>query len=198
MNRMFHTGFGRDPQTMPSRIVAMIFSLAALSLFAAYSANIVALLQSTTSIRNLKDLLDSPIKCGADDTVYTRYYSKVMIFFSMYFVFYILSLEYLDVVMKMNVDQIERDPVKKAIIEKKIEAKSGKTTNWLTAEDGISRVRQGFFALLIETGPGYKIVQETFEEDEKCGFRELAFFNYFDPTFAIIKQSPYKELIRVK
>ena len=49
--------------------------LAALNLYAAYAANIVALLQSTTnSIRTLKDLLDSPLSLGAHDTVFNHYY----------------------------------------------------------------------------------------------------------------------------
>ena len=50
----------------------------------------------------------------------------------------------------------------------------------------------------METGPGYKIIQETFEEDEKCGFREMYFIEHFDPTFTIVKQSPYLEIMRVK
>lgn len=59
-------------------------------------------------------------------------------------------------------------------------------------------MRQGFFAFFMETGPGYKIIQETFEEDEKCGFREMYFIEHFDPMFTIVKKSPYVEIIRVK
>ncbi|XP_058789506.1 ionotropic receptor 75a-like [Phymastichus coffea] len=161
-------GFGRSPHTVPSRVVLLMLLLAVLNLYASYSANIVALLQSTTmSIRTLKDLLESPIKCGANDIVYNRHYFK-----------------------------IEKDPVKRAIIEKKIEPKGSKP-NWMTPEEGIAQVRQGFFAFLIETGPGYKILQETFEEDEKCGFREMNFIDHFDPLFAIVKRSPLQEIIRV-
>lgn len=76
--------------------------------------------------------------------------------------------------------------MKRAIIEKKIEPKGSKTTSWMSADEGISRVSQGFFAFLIETGPGYKILQETFEEDEKCGFRGIYFFYQFDPMFGSI------------
>lgn len=53
--------------------------LAALSLYTSYTANIVALLQSTTdSIKTLADLLHSPLKCGSHDIVYNRYYFKVL------------------------------------------------------------------------------------------------------------------------
>ena len=54
--------------------------LAALSLYTSYTANIVALLQSTTdSIKSVADLLHSPLKCGAHDIVYNRYYFKVLV-----------------------------------------------------------------------------------------------------------------------
>jgi len=54
--------------------------LASLSLYAAYTANIVGLLQSTTdSIRTLPALLNSPLKLGVQDVVYNRYYFKVSI-----------------------------------------------------------------------------------------------------------------------
>lgn len=93
--------------------------------------------------------------------------------------------------------QLEKDPVRRGIIDQKIEPKGGKS-NWMSADDGIKNVRQGFFAFFMETGPGYKIIQETFEEDEKCGFREMYFIEHFDPMFTIVKQSPYVEIMRVK
>jgi len=56
--------------------------LASLSLYAAYTANIVALLQSTTdSIKTLSDLLYSPLTLGAQDLDYNRYYLKVNNYF---------------------------------------------------------------------------------------------------------------------
>lgn len=52
--------------------------IASLSLYASYTANIVALLQSSTdSIKTLSDLLDSPLKLAAQDVIYNRYYFKV-------------------------------------------------------------------------------------------------------------------------
>lgn len=53
--------------------------IAALSLYASYTANIVALLQSTTdSIKTVTDLYNSPLKLGAQDVIYNRYYFKVL------------------------------------------------------------------------------------------------------------------------
>lgn len=52
--------------------------LAALSLYASYTANIVSLLQATTdSIKTASDLLRSPLKLAVEDAPYARYYFKV-------------------------------------------------------------------------------------------------------------------------
>lgn len=57
--------------------------IAALSLYASYTANIVALLQSTSSsINTLKELINSGLKFGIYDIVYNRYYFKVILFIS--------------------------------------------------------------------------------------------------------------------
>lgn len=47
-------------------------------LYTSYSANIVALLQSpSTRIKTLKDLYESRLEIGVDDTVFNRYYFSV-------------------------------------------------------------------------------------------------------------------------
>lgn len=49
-------------------------------LYTSYSANIVALLQSPSKkIKTLKDLYNSRLKLGADDTVYNHYYFTVIL-----------------------------------------------------------------------------------------------------------------------
>lgn len=71
-------GYMYEAYRVPSRIITLTLLLASMSLYAAYTANIVALLQSTTdSIRTLPDLLASPFKLGAQDIVYNRHYFKV-------------------------------------------------------------------------------------------------------------------------
>lgn len=71
-------GYAYEPYKVPTRIVTFMLLVASLSLYAAYTANIVGLLQSTTdSIQTIPDLLHSPLKMGAQDVVYNRYYFKV-------------------------------------------------------------------------------------------------------------------------
>jgi ionotropic glutamate receptor len=67
-----------EPQSIAGRII-FIFTLTTLMfLYTSYSANIVALLQSTTdSIKTLDDLLHSRIKLGVEDIVYAHYYFEV-------------------------------------------------------------------------------------------------------------------------
>lgn len=50
----------------------------------------------------------------------------------------------------------------------------------------------------MEASPGYKLVEDTFYEHEKCGLTEIDFLNVIDPWYAISKNSPYKEILKVK
>lgn len=56
----------------------LILFIAMTVLYAAYSANIVVLLRApSSSVRSLPDLLNSPLKLGASDFEYNRYFLKV-------------------------------------------------------------------------------------------------------------------------
>ncbi|XP_063975807.1 uncharacterized protein LOC135161814 [Diachasmimorpha longicaudata] len=75
LGAIFQQGFSCEPRTISTRIVVLMVLIIALSLYAAYTANIVALLQSTAdSINTLDDLMNSPLKIGIFDIVYNRYY----------------------------------------------------------------------------------------------------------------------------
>lgn len=50
----------------------------------------------------------------------------------------------------------------------------------------------------MEISTGYKLIEETFYEHEKCGLKEIDYLNLIDPWFVIQKHSPYKELLKVK
>lgn len=68
-----------------TRVVVLVLLIAALSLYAAYSANIVANIQRTSdSIQTISDLMHSPLKIGIHDIVYNRYYFKVCHFINFY------------------------------------------------------------------------------------------------------------------
>lgn len=54
------------------------------------------------------------------------------------------------------------------------------------------------FAFHMEVSPGYKIIEETFYEHEKCGLKEIDYLNLDNPWFGIPKNSPFKEIFKVK
>lgn len=85
--------------------------------------------------------------------------------------------------------------MRKKIYEQKVRNKDG-TENYMDLETGIENVRKGLFAFHTESGVGYKIVGETFYEDEKCGLREIKYLDVIDPWYAIQKNSSYVELFK--
>ncbi|KAJ0174306.1 hypothetical protein K1T71_010452 [Dendrolimus kikuchii] len=150
------------------RCVTLILFVALTILYAAYSANIVVLLRApSSSVRSLPDLLNSPLKLGASDFEYNRYFFK-----------------------KLN------DPIRKAIYDKKI-APKGKKPNYYTMEEGVEKVRKGLFAFHMELNPGYRLIQETYQEDEKCDLVEIDYINEIDPWVPGQKRSPFKDLFKI-
>ncbi|XP_025995968.2 glutamate receptor ionotropic, delta-1 isoform X2 [Solenopsis invicta] len=160
-------GYSYEPYRVSSRIVTLMLLLASLSLYAAYTANIVGLLQSTTdSIQTVSDLLNSPLKLGAQDVVYNRYYFKSF-----------------------------QDPIRKAVLEQRIEPK-GHKSNWMSIEEGVRRVKNELFAFQGEIGTVYQLMQDTYLEEEKCGLTEIDFLKILYPLLVIQVRSPYSEIIK--
>lgn len=160
-------GYSYEPYRVPSRIVTLMLLIAALSLYASYTANIVALLQSTTdSIQTVTDLYNSPLKLGAQDVIYNRYYFQSF-----------------------------QDSIRRSVIDEKIEPK-GRKSSWMSIEEGVRRLRDELFAFHGELGTVYKIMQDTFQEEEKCGITAIDFLHVLYPLFVIQTQSPYLEIIK--
>lgn len=75
-------GSDKEPKSLAGRIGTILTLLVLMFLYTSYSANIVALLQSTDeNIRSLEDLLNSRIGIGVEDIVYSYYYFQVSITF---------------------------------------------------------------------------------------------------------------------
>lgn len=71
------------------------------------------------------------------------------------------------------------------------------TDNFLPLEKGVALLRKGLYGFHFETGPGYKLISETFNEDEKCGLQEISYLQMIDPYFAIQKNSTLKEIVKI-
>ncbi|XP_049823904.1 uncharacterized protein LOC109603282 [Aethina tumida] len=156
------------PYSSPGRITTILLFVALFFLYTSYSANIVALLQSSSnSIQNLEDLLKSRLEVGVHDTVFNRFYFPNA-----------------------------TEPIRRQIYLQKV-APPGKPNKFMTIEEGIAKMRAGLFAFHVETGAGYKLVGETFQEDEKCGLQEIQFLQVPDPFLAIQKNSSFTELLKI-
>nr|XP_034830812.1 glutamate receptor ionotropic, delta-1-like [Maniola hyperantus] len=150
------------------RIVMFLVLMLFLFLYTSYSANIVALLQSTSNeIKTLTDLLNSKMELGVEDTAYNRH------FFS-----------------------IATEPVRKAIYEKKI-APRGSKPNFMTLEEGVKKMQKGPFAFNMYGASGYRFVEKYFLEHEKCGLQEIQYLQENKPWLTCKKSSPFKEIYKI-
>ncbi|XP_063232175.1 glutamate receptor ionotropic, delta-2-like [Bacillus rossius redtenbacheri] len=158
-----------QPRGTSGRIVTIVLFVAVLFLYTSYSGCIVALLQSSTdSIRTLQDLLNSRLELGAHDIVYNRYYFETA-----------------------------SDPVRAGLARKVLAPGPGRH-NLLELEPGVERLRLGFFAFHMEVCSGYKVIKETFTEEEKCGLQSIG--GYIQPDtnawIAVRRGSPYAEILK--
>nr|QZH55081.1 ionotropic receptor 75p.1 [Achelura yunnanensis] len=157
-----------EPRFTAGRCVTLLLFVSLTILYAAYSANIVVLLRAPSpSVRSLQDLLSSPLKLGASDFEYNRYFFRQL-----------------------------NDPIRKAIYDKKI-APKGKKPNFYNMTEGVAKIRQGLFAFHMELNPGYRLIQETYQEDEKCDLVEIDYINEIDPWLPGQKRSPYKDFFKI-
>ncbi|XP_049825059.1 glutamate receptor ionotropic, kainate glr-3-like [Aethina tumida] len=157
-----------EPKSNGGRIATFFSMLSLMFLYSAYSANIVALLQSTTdNIRTLEDIYNSRMKLGVEDIVYAHYFFESV-----------------------------TDPLRKQIYDQKI-APKGQKSNFMKIEEGIARMKSEFFAFHVEPSRGYKVVADTFKENEKCGIREFNFFPYVVSPWSLArKNTTYREIIK--
>ncbi|KAM3964362.1 ionotropic receptor 75a-like [Aphomia sociella] len=150
------------------RLVMFLLFLAFLIIYSSYSASIVVLLQSRSNqIRTLRDLLNSKLELGVEDTPYNRYFFP-----------------------------IATEPVRKAIYQTKI-APRGTKPKFMNLEDGVKKLQKEPFAFNMNKGIGYRLVDRYFHEHEKCGLQEIAFLYDTKTYLTCRKNSAYREIFKV-
>lgn len=146
-----------------------VFSISLIFFYTSYAASIVALLQSTShSIQTISDLLNTDIQLGVEDVPYSR-----------------------------PLISNETDPIRQLVRRKKLEP-SNQPAHYYNMTYGMRRMQTEFFAFHSEIGIGYKHIQKTFAEHEKCGLKKIEFLTVGDPYLSIPRRNPYRELIKVK
>ncbi|XP_028169038.1 glutamate receptor ionotropic, kainate 2-like isoform X1 [Ostrinia furnacalis] len=156
-----------EPKRAPGRILEWFLFTALMALYAAYSANIVVLLQApSNSIKSLSQLAASKITLAANDVDYSRF---------------VLSPY--------------KDPTHVHIYRRIMP--EGEKPNFYHIHEGVEKIRQGLFAYHSIVEPVYRRIEETFLEQEKCDLTEVDFVNGFDAFTPVKKDSPYLEMLRV-
>ncbi|XP_053614291.1 glutamate receptor 1 isoform X2 [Plodia interpunctella] len=167
MSAVSQQGCVLEPRRVSGRIMLWIFFAALMALYAAYSANIVVLLQAPSkSIRTLAQLANSKLTIAANDVDYNHFVFKLY-----------------------------PDPVRVAI-SKRLEPEKGRG-QFYDIKDGVERIRQGLFAFHSIVEPVYRQIEKTFLEYEKCDLVEVDYLNGFEPLVPVKKDSPYLELLRI-
>lgn len=66
-----------ETYSIAGRIIYSIFLMGFMFLYVAYSANIISLLQTTTEITSVEQLLNKRMSVGAQDVYYMNHYLTV-------------------------------------------------------------------------------------------------------------------------
>nr|ARO70544.1 antennal ionotropic receptor 75d-2 [Dendrolimus punctatus] len=158
-------GFHVTPVMASARVVMFFTLTTALFAFTAYSAKIVAILQTPSdAIQTIDDLTNSPMGMGIQETTYKKVY-----------------------IAESN------EPATQRLYRHKLLPLGERA--YLSVVDGISRVRSGLFAYQVEQSSGYDVISKTFEEHEKCGLKEIEAFSLPMVAIPIKKHSGYRELL---
>nr|QEE82789.1 ionotropic receptor 75p1 [Conogethes pinicolalis] len=167
MSAVGQQGCFLEPRKLSGRIITWVIFAALMLLYAAYSANIVVLLQApSNSIRTLAQLAASKITLAAYDVDYNHFVFKRY-----------------------------TDPVR-VTIHKRIDPEKGKS-HFYDLNEGVERIRKGLFAFHTIVEPVYRRIEETFLETEKCDLAEVDLMNRFLPFVPVTKGSPYVEMFKV-
>ncbi|KAK2576493.1 hypothetical protein KPH14_005819 [Odynerus spinipes] len=161
-------GLSDGPRIYSGRIVFLSLFLWGLLLLQFYSASVVGslLAEPPRFINTLKDLSDSSLEVGLEDMAYTYdYFDKTT------------------------------DPVAHELHRKKVQPnKKRKVAPYCTAEEGLKKVQKGGYAFHVDVATAYKIIEDTFTQDEICDLAEVQLWPLERIATAVRKHSPFKKM----
>ncbi|XP_073949074.1 ionotropic receptor 75a-like [Choristoneura fumiferana] len=161
-------GFHLVPALASARVVMFCMLLTSLFAFTAYSAKIVAILQTPSdAIRTIDDLASSPMTLGIQETTYKKVYFAE-----------------------------SSQPATQRLYRRKLQPLGERA--YLSVVDGVRRLRTGLFAFQVEEPSGYDIISKTFTEHEKCGLQQIQAFKLPMVAVPIRRHSGYKELFATR
>nr|WKR36436.1 ionotropic receptor 75a [Fopius arisanus] len=161
-------GLSTAPVITSGRVVFLSLFLWTLLLFQFYSASIVGSLLAPPSrwITTLDNLTDSNIECIIEDMPYMVDYFATT-----------------------------ANPHSKAMFQRKIRPTNKKPKgSYMPAAEGLQRVREGGVAFHINVATGYKMIEDTFEENEICELQEIDMVGQCLTSMVTPKKSPFNEM----
>lgn len=149
------------------RIILLSALLFCIFIFISYSTSILILLQSpSNAIRNIDDLMRSPLKLAIQNTGYSRF-------------------NYMH----------ENDSILKKVYENKIKPAENDGWIY-DPFYGVEKVRTQLFAFQSEVPAAYKAIANSYTDEEKCALTEIHLLKVPRLTATVARNSPYKELFR--
>ncbi|KAK9879944.1 hypothetical protein WA026_008454 [Henosepilachna vigintioctopunctata] len=160
-------GSDTELKSISGRMIFLFSLLCFMFLYTAYSGMIVALLQSTS---DTIISLNDVLASGMELGVENLSYAVP------YF-------------------KQANDIVKKKIYIEKLKSKGEKFL--MPLNEGMEKMRTEFFAFHTELASAYKVVSDTFQESEKCKFREISYINIVEPYITATKNHSYKDIMKI-
>lgn len=70
--------------------------------------------------------------------------------------------------------------------------------NFISMPQGIMRMRDEFYAFHAENGPAYKVINDLYDESQKCGIQQIDVWGLKSPWIPVPKKSNYKKILTIR
>ncbi|KAH8378760.1 hypothetical protein KR009_001226 [Drosophila setifemur] len=203
-------GLGFSTSFVSGRCIVITSLLFSFCIYQFYSASIVGtlLMEKPKTIKTLSDLVHSSLRVGMEDILYNRDYflhTKDPVSMELY----AKKITSLPTSKENEADEDEpvdaasassTDPAKsyRDIVhshETGAHAKDNSASNWLDPETGLRRVKYERFAFHVDVAAAYKIIAETFNEQDICDLTEVSMFPPQKTVCIMQKNSPMRKVI---
>ncbi|SPP76922.1 uncharacterized protein LOC117580537 [Drosophila guanche] len=207
-------GLGFSTSFVSGRCIVITSLLFSFCIYQFYSASIVGtlLMEKPKTIKTLSDLVHSSLRVGMEDILYNRDYflnTKDPVSMELY----AKKITSVPTTKENEADEDEpadpppaaaaagtADPAKsyRDIVhshETGAHAKDNSASNWMDPETGLHRVKNERFAFHVDVAAAYKIIAETFNEQDICDLTEVSMFPPQKTVCIMQKNSPMKKVI---
>ncbi|KAG5684231.1 hypothetical protein PVAND_013469 [Polypedilum vanderplanki] len=164
---MCQQGFTEEYRKSSVRFLLITFILFSSLIYQFYSSYIVGslLTDQPKTINNLRQLIDSGIDIGIEDTAYNHDFLETT-----------------------------TDPLAIEIYNTRI-LKNHPEGNYMDVNCGIEKIQKGNFAFQVETAYAYRLIEGKFTDDEICELHQMYLFAIRLLGVTIVKGSPFKQLL---